>query len=90
MGFPALFGKFPELGRKTHFRQIKFALNGVGKPISGQSIPIRGQTQGFSCYTRVEGDDRSVGSDEAEGEIRSSATNGSYIAPTYHIRGGKK
>ena len=48
MGFPASFGKFPEIGRKTHFRQIKFALNGVGKPISGQSIPIRGQTQGLS------------------------------------------
>ena len=28
---------------------MNFAGNGVGKPISGQSIPIRGQTQGFSA-----------------------------------------
>ena len=26
---------------------IRFALNGVGKPYSSQSLPIRGQTQGF-------------------------------------------
>ena len=43
-----LFGEFALWGRKTHFRQIEFAGNGVGKPIFGQSIPIRGQAQGLS------------------------------------------
>ena len=52
MGFPTSFRKFPKWVWKAHFRQINlpymgsetpfqanyFALNGVGKPISGKSI----------------------------------------------------
>ena len=48
-----LFGEFALWGRQTHFRQIEFAGNGVEKPYSGQSIPIRGQAQGFLRRSNV-------------------------------------
>ena len=58
-----LFGEFALWGRKTHFQQIEFAGHGVGKPYFGQSIPIRGQPQGFlinprneACFSWVPGD----------------------------------
>ena len=39
--------QFPKRGRKTQFRQIMFAGNGVGKHISGKSIPIKGSNAGL-------------------------------------------